>query len=56
MLIGSSGGACCCVILEQAVLNRVLKTDVLDTSVCVEMGAGRATCLGYFSSVLSGCR
>lgn len=35
MLIGSSSGAGCCVILERAVLNRVLKADVLDTSVCV---------------------
>lgn len=27
-LIGSSSGVCCCVILEHAVLNRLLKTDV----------------------------
>lgn len=38
MLIGSSCGAGCCVILEHAVLNRVLKADVLDMRVCVEMG------------------
>lgn len=35
MLIGSSGGAGCCVILEHAVLSRVLKADALDMSVCV---------------------
>lgn len=54
MLIGSSGGVGCCVILERAVLSRVLKADVSDMSVCVEMeglgwgGAGRVACLGYF--------
>lgn len=37
MLIGSSGGVGCCVILERAVLSRVLKADVSDMSVCVEM-------------------
>lgn len=40
MLIGSGGGACCCVILEHAVLNRMLEADVLDTSLRVEIGEG----------------
>lgn len=52
----------CCVILERAVLSRVLKADVSDMSVCVEMeglgwGGGRESGMfGLFSSALSGCR
>lgn len=61
MLIGSSSRAYCCVILEHAVLNRMLKADVLDTSLCVETGRGEGGCresgvLGLFSSAFSGCR
>lgn len=58
MLIGSSGRAYCCVILEHAVLNRMLKADVLDTSLCVETGGGcrESGVLGLFSSAFSGCR
>lgn len=41
MLIGSSGRAGCCVILEHAVLSRVLKADVLDMKVCVRACAKR---------------
>lgn len=41
MLIGSSGRAYCCVILEHAVLNRMLKADVLDTSLCELQGEWR---------------
>lgn len=38
VLIGSSSSReGCCVILERAVLNRVLKADVFDVSVCAEV-------------------
>ena len=59
MLIGSSGGAGCCVILEHAVLSRVLKADVLDRRVCVLRwggGARESGMFGLFLRALSGCR
>lgn len=59
MLIGSGGGAGSCVILECAVLSRVLKADVLDMRVRVEVGGGggrESGMFGLFSSALSGCR
>lgn len=53
MLIGSIGRAGCCVILARAVLSRVLKTDVLDNSVCVvRSGVGGSGMLGLFSSAV----
>lgn len=51
MLTGSSSRVGCCVILQLAVLSRVLMADVFDTSVRGEEG-GRdiGTVFGFFSS------
>lgn len=54
----------CCVILERAVLSRVLKADVLDVCVCVCVysaakggrGFREHGMFGLFSNALSGCR